>query len=60
MITTLIFDIGNVLAGFTWKEHFERFGYDEEMVERLAKATVKNQVWNEFDRGATGAVQVHL
>ncbi len=51
MITTLIFDIGNVLAGFTWKEHFERFGYDEEMVERLAKATVKNQVWNEFDRG---------
>lgn len=51
MITTLIFDIGNVLAGFTWKEHFEGFGYDEEMVERLAKATVKNQIWNEFDRG---------
>ena len=23
MITTIIFDIGNVLAEFTWKEHYE-------------------------------------
>ena len=52
MITTIIFDIGNVLAEFTWKEHYESFGYDEQMVERIAKATVKNPDWNEFDRGA--------
>lgn len=51
MITTIIFDIGNVLADFTWKEHYESFGYDDEMVERLAKVTVKNQLWNENDRG---------
>ncbi len=51
MITTIIFDIGNVLADFSWKEHYESFGYDEEMVERIAKATVKNPVWNEYDRG---------
>lgn len=51
MITTIIFDIGNVLADFTWKEHFESFGYDAQMVERIAKATVKNPVWNENDRG---------
>lgn len=51
MITTIIFDIGNVLADFTWREHYESFGYDEEMVERIANATVKNPVWNEFDRG---------
>lgn len=52
MITTIIFDIGNVLADFTWREHFERFGYDEEMVERIAKATVRTPAWNEYDKGA--------
>ena len=36
MITTIIFDIGNVLADFTWKEHYKSFGYDDEMVERIA------------------------
>lgn len=51
MITTIIFDIGNVLAEFTWKEHFEGFGYDAGMVERLAQATVKHPAWNENDRG---------
>ena len=51
MITTIIFDIGNVLADFTWKEHYASFGYDEAMVERIAKATVMNPAWNENDRG---------
>lgn len=51
MITTIIFDIGNVLADFTWQEHFKSFGYDDEMVERIARATVKNPTWNENDRG---------
>lgn len=51
MITTVIFDIGNVLADFTWREHFAGFGYDDEMVERIARATVKNPAWNENDMG---------
>lgn len=51
MITTIIFDIGNVLADFTWEEHYRSFGYDEETLLRLANATVKNPAWNEYDRG---------
>lgn len=51
MITTIIFDIGNVLAGFTWKEHYKSFGYDDVMVERISKATVGNPAWVEIDRG---------
>lgn len=51
MITTIIFDIGNVLADFTWKEHYESFGYDDAMVGRIAKATVMSPMWNENDRG---------
>ena len=30
MIRTVIFDIGNVLAGFAWQEYFLGFGYPEE------------------------------
>lgn len=52
MITTIIFDIGNVLADFTWEAHYRSFGYSEEILERLAKATVKSSLWNEYDRGA--------
>ena len=51
MITTIIFDIGNVLADFTWEAHYRSFGYSEEIFERLAKATVKSPMWNEYDRG---------
>lgn len=51
MITTLIFDIGNVLADFVWEEHYRSFGYDGEMVERIAGATVRTPLWNEYDRG---------
>lgn len=52
MITTIIFDIGNVLADFVWEEHYRSFGYDEAMVSRIAKATVQSSMWNEYDRGA--------
>lgn len=52
MIKNIIFDIGNVLAGFTWRDFYAGFGYGEEMIERLAAATVKNPLWNEIDRGA--------
>ena len=58
MITTIIFDIGNVLAEFTWREHFASFGYDDEMVERIAKATVKDPLWNEVDRGVMGSEEI--
>ena len=34
MITTIIFDIGNVLADFTWREHYERFGFDKSEAKR--------------------------
>ena len=52
MIKTIIFDIGNVLAGFAWKPYFEKFGYSKETLERIAKATVESDVWASYDRGA--------
>ena len=51
MITTIIFDIGNVLAGFEWKAYFRKFGYSKEVLARIAKATVESKAWSEYDRG---------
>lgn len=52
MIKTVIFDIGNVLADFSWEPFYRSFGFSEEIFERLANATVRSEQWNELDRGA--------
>ena len=51
MIKNIIFDIGNVLASFRWKELFQELGFTGETFERIAAATVLHPtMWNEFDR----------
>lgn len=51
MITNVVFDIGNVLAGFEWEAFYRSFGYSEAVFHKLARATVKSPFWNEMDRG---------
>lgn len=51
MIKNIIFDIGNVLASFRWKDLFKDLGFIGEAFERIAAATVQHPtMWNEFDR----------
>ena len=58
MIKNIVFDIGNVLAGFVWQDFYRSFGYPEETFEKLADATVRNPMWNEMDRGAMSDEQL--
>ena len=51
MIRNSIFDIGNVLADYRWKDFLRDKGFDDAMVDRIAKASVLSPYWNEFDRG---------
>lgn len=51
MINTIIFDIGNVLVDFRWREFIAGFGYDAAMQERIARASVLSNAWNEYDLG---------
>lgn len=51
MIKNIIFDIGNVLTDFRWRDFLFDKGFNEEMVERIANASVRNPQWTEFDRG---------
>lgn len=50
-IQNIIFDIGNVLTDFRWRDFLYDKGFDEAMVERIAAATVHSAVWCEYDRG---------
>lgn len=51
MIHNIIFDIGNVLTDFRWKEFLGDKGFDDAMIRRIAQASVESPLWKEFDRG---------
>ena len=51
MIRHIIFDIGNVLTDFRWKDFLRDKGFSEEMIARIAKASTENVLWRELDRG---------
>ena len=51
MIDTFIFDIGNVLVRFNWKDTFDKI-FDKETAEHIANSTVLNdESWKELDIG---------
>lgn len=50
-IDTVVFDIGNVLTDFAWDGFLKSKGYDDEMIKRIARATVESDDWVEYDKG---------
>jgi putative hydrolase of the HAD superfamily len=58
MIKNIIFDIGNVLAGFAWREFFAGMGFSKEVQERLAACTVLGPLWPEIDHGVMSEEEV--
>ena len=51
MIRNIVFDIGNVLVDYCWRDHIAGYGYSGEMLERIGRAMMLNPVWKEMDRG---------
>ena len=50
-INTVIFDVGMVLVKFRWQEYLKEFGWNKEINEKVAEATVLSGTWNKFDKG---------
>ena len=48
-IKNIIFDMGNVLVDFCWEKDYHEKGFEGEIFERVANATVRNNDWNEYD-----------
>ena len=51
MIKNIVFDIGNVLADFRWKEYMIEKGLDGPTIKRVMKASIMTPEWDEFDKG---------
>ena len=51
MIKNIVFDIGNVLVDYCWREHIQRMGFQGETAERLGRAMMQSPIWCELDRG---------
>jgi putative hydrolase of the HAD superfamily len=58
MVKNIVFDIGNVLAAFTWREFFASFGFTDEVQDRLAACTVMGPLWQEIDHGIMSEAEV--
>lgn len=54
MIKQVVFDIGNVLTDFQWREVLESCGFSKEAKEALARGIFQNALWLEYDRGVMG------
>ncbi len=51
MVDTIIFDIGQVLVHFRWREYIKELGFDEVTSRNLEKATVLSSWWQKIDLG---------
>lgn len=50
-IDTVIFDIGNVIVDFSWRQMLKDKGIPEDLIEKIGDASVRSDIWNEFDLG---------
>lgn len=57
-ITTVIFDIGNVLMRFCWKEYTTALFPDETVRNGVNDAIWGKGLWNEMDRGLVGQPEI--
>lgn len=51
MIKNIVFDIGNVLADFRWKEYMIEKGLDSPTIKRVMAASIMSPDWDLFDMG---------
>lgn len=58
MIRKLIFDVGEVILGYRWREMFEEYGLSMEDAERLVDLIFGEPLWEDMDRGIKNRTEV--
>ena len=51
MIKTIVFDVGDVLIRFRYRDHMRDLGFSEDAVEELSQRMVLTEFWHEMDMG---------
>lgn len=52
MIKNIIFDVGKVLVDFSIEKVLRTYGVSEEDIQAVSDATVRSDIWNEYDRSS--------
>ena len=51
-VKNLVFDMGNILIGFRWKDMLEiDRGLEPERARAVARAVFRSKLWEEYDMG---------
>lgn len=59
MIKNVIFDIGNVLVDFRWREIIKDLGLSREIEDRFETSVFGSQLWHEYDHGLVSDEEVY-
>ena len=60
MIRNMVFDIGNVLMDFRWKEYMRSlFGEDETLIQTINQGIWHNGCWAAMDKGEMDSIRFH-
>lgn len=51
MIKNIIFDVGQVLVDFRWRDYMEELGFPDETAKLLGRELVQAPIWGELDLG---------
>jgi len=51
MIKNIVYDVGNVLVEFRYKEYMRDFGFSEELVDFFGENMVMTDFWRDMDKG---------
>ncbi len=57
-IQTVIFDIGNVLGAFRWKDYLGELGFAPELQEKFGQMLFLDPLWYEWDRGVLSEEEI--
>lgn len=58
MIQTIIFDVGEVLLGYRWKEMLMDYGLPEDKAIRLGNTIFEDPLWEELDLGCRSLKEI--
>ena len=51
MIKNIVFDVGDVLIRFRYRDHMRDLGFSEDVIETLSRDMVLTEFWSLMDQG---------
>ncbi len=58
VVDAVVFDIGRVLADWSWEEHCAQIGIPEETIRVISEKVVHQPIWGEYDLGLRGREEI--